>query len=51
MSERHRKFDHGSAGNGMEDIELSTSPGQSQQKAHKKFGFHLPRYEHVSLYS
>ena len=50
MSERYRKSGQGSAGNDMEDIEMSTSPGQSQQKANKKSGFHLPHYEHVSLH-
>lgn len=50
MSERHRKTGQGSAGNDMEDIEMSTSPVQSQQKPHKKSGFHLPHYEHVSLH-
>ncbi|KAL8796374.1 MAG: hypothetical protein Q9195_001281 [Heterodermia aff. obscurata] len=46
MSGRHRKTAQGPAGHDMEDIEMSTSPGQSQQKEHKKFGFHLPHYEH-----
>ena len=50
MSERHRKTGQSSAGNDTENIEMTTSPGQNQQKAPKKFGFHLPRYEHVSLH-
>ena len=50
MSERHRKTGQGLSGNDMEEIEMSNSPGQSRQKAHKKSGFHLPHYEHVGLH-
>lgn len=49
MPGRHRHPAQAPIGDDMQDIEMSDYPGQSQAKARKKRGFHLPDYSHLHV--